>query len=159
MDPGKELFLERVRIPFQLCAARIRVVILENELTGNQAQLQRIAGCRGRGRSLTLSGNRLTEAHVKELVEVDAFHKTYRINLGVVDQVCGVERICLLTDDKRQAGRRGPAHESPSDEYAVVIVSARDGRILRVRRSIITCREHYTAEEIALELEVGSQTK
>ena len=39
---GKELFLELVRVPFQLCAARIRVVVLENELASNQAQLQRI---------------------------------------------------------------------------------------------------------------------
>ena len=46
---GKELFLELVRVPFQLCAARIRVVVLENELAGNQAQLQRITR-RWRGR-------------------------------------------------------------------------------------------------------------
>ena len=40
VKPGKELFLELVSVPFQLCATRIRVVVLENELAGDQAELQ-----------------------------------------------------------------------------------------------------------------------
>ena len=130
MKLGKELFLELVRVPFQLCAARIRVVVLENELTGNQAQLQRITRRwrrRRRGLAfLAISRDGLTEGHVKELVEVDAFDKARRINLRVVDQVSGVERIRLFPGDEREARRRSPTHKRPADVDTVVIVSPRD---------------------------------
>ena len=98
MEPGQELFLELVSIPFQLGTPGVRVVVLENELAGDQAQLQRITRCwRRSDRRFARRSDRLPKGHIKKLVEVDAFQRAGWINLGIINQIRGVKRIGLFT--------------------------------------------------------------
>src|SRR5262249_27029645 len=91
--------------------------------------------------------------------EVDTFHQTNGVNIRVVNQVGRIERVSLLTGDKRKSWSRGPAHERPSNVDAVQIVSACDRGILRVSRTVITRGEHDASEETALELEGRRQAQ
>src|SRR6202020_1575635 len=118
VELGQDLLLELVSVPFQLRAAGVCIVILEDKLASNQAEFQRETGFRrrrSRRRRFALIRNGFSEGPIEDFVKVNAFHHSGRINFRIINEVGGVERVRLFTGDKGQSGRRVPAHESTAE--------------------------------------------
>src|SRR3979409_1139708 len=99
---GKQLCLELISIPFELRVARIGIVIFEDELAGDEAQLKRILG-RGSWRRrhrfsvLAVSGSRFAECPIKYLVEIDSLNQTGRLVIRHINPTSRHTRLLRLT--------------------------------------------------------------
>src|SRR5258707_5070636 len=75
---GQQLFFKQIRIVLQIAVEVVFVVVIEDELTGNQAQLERGGMLnRRRRRSLTflaVPSGFTSGVPAKELIKVNPFH-------------------------------------------------------------------------------------